>query len=565
MDFKTIDTKIDDKLASLTTKLTSSMESKFASLEMLLSEQLNKRLSLDLLSSLDRTRLDSIPIIDESLQDTHSLAIDMKVKLDSISKQFADSCYKYDRIFMENLVIPGLIGDYCKFKNLREYLESHDKHIVSLSTFKEKQGIELESYIKRQEQLSKIVTTKLDQSEKTAIEFTNRSVNSLQSFFKDKFEDFSSRLGDMRIENSTAVINFQKHFSTLECDYEKMKAVEAILKKEVDNSHEDMKNLHKETANNFAQLENEYKTMKNKFDELAEYIKDVRFRRNISKLTGEKVTKKEMKQLSINIAYTNIRPEQKKTVKEHSFETVRSKNLTPVKNRSESARDNKVHSVEKDSLLKLIGRENDLDISGFVDERVKEDYKAENKKSFVDKFPKAAIRSNDKEEKQEDGLKEPKINPLNELKTQIMMLNTNFVKIKQDLFRIVKQHKETTDRSQNITKDLLNETIRELKQFLPLSLGGDGLNGLDSKKRRDKSVNKKIKNEFTEIEFGIPVRPTSGIYSRQETASRQANLRNEARKLTGAYIQNNHRSDSDFGMNAGKNFLKELKPLKKIN
>jgi len=49
------------------------------------------------------------------------LSIDLRVN--SIQKELSSSIYKYDKIYLENLLIPGLVGDYCKFKNMKDFME----------------------------------------------------------------------------------------------------------------------------------------------------------------------------------------------------------------------------------------------------------------------------------------------------------------------------------------------------------------------------------------------------------------------------------------------------------
>lgn len=50
-------------------------------------------------------------------------------RLNNMQKDMKTSTAKYDKIFVDNMLIPGTIGDYCKYKTLREYIE------VSLLTY----------------------------------------------------------------------------------------------------------------------------------------------------------------------------------------------------------------------------------------------------------------------------------------------------------------------------------------------------------------------------------------------------------------------------------------------
>ncbi len=46
-----------------------------------------------------------------------------EVRLGSLQKEFSNACYKYDKIFIDNLHVPGTLGEFCTYKNLREYIE----------------------------------------------------------------------------------------------------------------------------------------------------------------------------------------------------------------------------------------------------------------------------------------------------------------------------------------------------------------------------------------------------------------------------------------------------------
>ena len=39
--------------------------------------------------------------------------------IDSLFKDFSNACFKYDKIYNDNLYVPGLIGNMCKHSNLR--------------------------------------------------------------------------------------------------------------------------------------------------------------------------------------------------------------------------------------------------------------------------------------------------------------------------------------------------------------------------------------------------------------------------------------------------------------
>ena len=43
-------------------------------------------------------------------------------KISSFQRDLSDACFKYDRIFLNNISSPGLIGDGCPYPTMRSYL-----------------------------------------------------------------------------------------------------------------------------------------------------------------------------------------------------------------------------------------------------------------------------------------------------------------------------------------------------------------------------------------------------------------------------------------------------------
>jgi hypothetical protein len=56
-------------------------------------------------------------------QETSEKIITQGVKINGVQKDIKDAVNKYDKIYLENLFIPGLIGEFCRFKNNREFVE----------------------------------------------------------------------------------------------------------------------------------------------------------------------------------------------------------------------------------------------------------------------------------------------------------------------------------------------------------------------------------------------------------------------------------------------------------
>ena len=45
------------------------------------------------------------------------------IQVSKLEKELTNIINKFDKVFIENLILPGQIGENCTYKNLREYLE----------------------------------------------------------------------------------------------------------------------------------------------------------------------------------------------------------------------------------------------------------------------------------------------------------------------------------------------------------------------------------------------------------------------------------------------------------
>ena len=86
-----------------------------------LTERLNE---IEKIANKDKVLIESI----HSLKTWESKAQDQittsEIRINGIHRELKDTVSRYDKIFMENLFIPGVIGENnCRYRNMREFIE----------------------------------------------------------------------------------------------------------------------------------------------------------------------------------------------------------------------------------------------------------------------------------------------------------------------------------------------------------------------------------------------------------------------------------------------------------
>ena len=116
---KNIEKTMNLSLESLNTKLSS----KILDLEKTQAEQYSKLNSLSNNFNPDKENYEKIAELISYKKKANDQMISHEFKLTQLQKDLSNATYKYDKMYLDNLIIPGSIGDYCRYRNLKEYLE----------------------------------------------------------------------------------------------------------------------------------------------------------------------------------------------------------------------------------------------------------------------------------------------------------------------------------------------------------------------------------------------------------------------------------------------------------
>ena len=191
-----------------------------------------------------------------------------------IDKTLDNSIYKYDKLIIDNLQVPGLIGTGCIFKNCRLFFENiYNELKVNLKNKEQDQTLiknfqeKIESRVyKIENELNKIL----------------QNVNHIcQSKFEKFFETFEERLkitenmvNISRIENSRYSDNLIKTSNSLQIQWEKLENIKTEIYEKFNEERDIFKKIVDSTNRNYYNQDKEFKIFKQRFTQLAEYLKE---------------------------------------------------------------------------------------------------------------------------------------------------------------------------------------------------------------------------------------------------------------------------------------------------
>ena len=258
--------------------------------------ELTKRISnnySDILSSQAaiNNRLDKLNSYESFTTKTNDQLISHEIRINNLREDFQKSVQKYDKIYLENLELPGYIGKYAKYKNCQTFFEEVIKELNKLNSYKEKNTLDLKAYKEKLELNIKTFNSLVENNNKSQMKYINEMHEKNFKECKSLIETLEERITDMRIENSRYAVELIGKSINLTKEWDKIQTIKGEIMHEFNDKIHEFRIISNNTINSFDEHKKEFNSIKRKFFELAEFIKDVRFRKNI----GGDVKKKEIK------------------------------------------------------------------------------------------------------------------------------------------------------------------------------------------------------------------------------------------------------------------------------
>ena len=226
---------------------------------------------------------DNLNTIQKKLED---LSVNSKVKINSIEREISNMTIKYDKIFINNLVVPGLIGNSCPFLTLANFIENANKKINELILDKKKQGIDLKSYKEKLENLIGVFNNRINNSEDKFKEYCNLCFNKFDKKNNDRFNELEDRISSLRMENVKHSSELINRSNELKMDWDKIMNIKSEIDDKLNSELEKYKIFNNDLIKKLENQKSEFNLIKQRFTELSEFIKDVRFRNNINSMNN---------------------------------------------------------------------------------------------------------------------------------------------------------------------------------------------------------------------------------------------------------------------------------------
>ena len=222
---------------------------------------------------------------------TNDSLLDNKTQINLVNRCLSNAIARYDTIIIDNLSLPGVVGINCKFKNLKEYFQFIFSEIKANNIFKEQQLLinkttkeEFKNLLKKEE------TELLKFTNKNKI-FCENKFQQYEKILEERFNSAQETVQATRVEYTKCTMELIDKTKELQIYYDSLKEIKNEIYQEYEK---ELSKFKKEVENNnklFSLNQNDFKLLKQRFTQLSEFIKDVRFQKNIKNKNFENMAK----------------------------------------------------------------------------------------------------------------------------------------------------------------------------------------------------------------------------------------------------------------------------------
>ena len=250
------------------------LDSKITEIELKLSKykEANKRM-YDLILE-QKVYIEKIKNLSEFKSKTETRLLSFDIKLANFFSELVSFKSRYDKILIENLTVPGIIGVSCKYNTIADYILDNINKSKLYHSEQEKIKNDISTLKKNNENYEKSLNGIVDVSVSTSKLYIDARNNELKNFFGKKIEGINNILNETKNEVEENIF--------------KKDDVKNLIKDEIINTKKEIMNIIEENSKK-KDKENKDKNKDNK-DKI----------KNDNKLINSNEIKKELKEIKQN-------------------------------------------------------------------------------------------------------------------------------------------------------------------------------------------------------------------------------------------------------------------------
>ena len=232
-----------------------------------------------------QSKLEKLNTYDTFVNKANDKLVSHEIRINCLREDLSKNAQKYDRIYLDNLEVPGYIGRCSKYPNCKVFFTELIKEVDKLNTYREKNTMDLCSYKERLENIIKTFQSLVENNNDSQIKYITQ-LN--EKTIKDILETLEEKISNVRMDNSSFSKNLINRTTELNKLYDEMNKIKEYVTKEFSEKSENFVNKINEINKSFDLYKIEYGNIRQKFFELSDFMKNGKFSKTFSNFYGKK-------------------------------------------------------------------------------------------------------------------------------------------------------------------------------------------------------------------------------------------------------------------------------------
>ena len=135
--------------------------------------------------------------------------ISQEIKINQVSKDLTTTLGNYDKLISDNLKFPGIIGNFCKFKTLCEFITYSSEKTAALLNFKDKFTAEYSGMKKRFESILTQFNLQVETLGKNQILMCEKKIDEARKEIDKNYESLRDKIAQDKIEKENNLQQFR--------------------------------------------------------------------------------------------------------------------------------------------------------------------------------------------------------------------------------------------------------------------------------------------------------------------------------------------------------------------
>ena len=221
-------------------------------------------------------KIDKFSNFENFINKTNDQLITHEIRINNLSSDFIKSTQKYDKIYLDNLELPGYIGKYAKFKNCQAFFDNIIREIDKINQYKEKNNLDLKSYKEKLDNILKSFHLLVRNNNESQMKYIKQLNDKCLKECKDMNELLNNRFCDLRIENAKYSIELVKKNEEMNNEWKKILEIKDNIINTVNEKITNFKNIFNANIISFNNFKKDYEDFKIELNDAISYYKEIK-------------------------------------------------------------------------------------------------------------------------------------------------------------------------------------------------------------------------------------------------------------------------------------------------